>query len=299
MKVWLMGGGLGLLLGWTLQRTGLTEHAAGLLRLKRPMQGRTTVVALGWAMLLVAGLGWLAVLDVDHLQILQLTGGTLAGAVLLGVGLGISGYTPGTALAAVGGGALLPAVCTVAGGLVGAWCWQALGEKLQAVNGLFAPVEGTLFRTTLTAPYLLPGGFWLHGAAGLVVLGVGLCIGRGRRSPAVETVPVQEVRPPVPETPPTPEEVAAETVVAALPQEEPLTVDTSEPTLAETEKQAAAEEAAETAQEEPVPAAETALSPAERLLAGKTPVGSEALPAAEPTPLIHPVEDAEKKRPDD
>ena len=44
---------------------------------------------------------------------------------------------------------------------------------------------------------------------------------------------------------------------------------------------------------------QAAMDPAERLLAGKTPMASEAMSAAEPVPLVRAAEDEEKKETDD
>ena len=85
MKDWLFGGILGLLLGWTLQRCGLPRpcDVQRLLSLRQPRQTRTLITALGFTIVLAAGLGWLAVLDVDHFRVLPLHGGTILGALLM------------------------------------------------------------------------------------------------------------------------------------------------------------------------------------------------------------------------
>ena len=55
----------------------------------------------------------------------------------------------------------------------------------------------------------------------------------------------------------------------------------------------------ETPQKEPDGEKQAAMDPAERLLAGKTPMASEAMSAAEPVPLVRAAEDEEKKETDD
>ena len=85
MKDWLFGGILGLLLGWTLQRCGLPRpcDVQRFLSLRQPRQTRTLITALGFTIVLAAGMGWLAVLDVDHFRVLPLHGGTILGALLM------------------------------------------------------------------------------------------------------------------------------------------------------------------------------------------------------------------------
>ena len=108
-----------------------------------------------------------------------------------------------------------------------------------------------------------------------------------------------EATPTALDAPPTPEAAAAETVVASLPQEEPLAVDTAETTLPKEVTDALENKGKETHDKEPDEEKQAAMDPAERLLAGKTPMASEAMSAAEPVPLVRAAEDEKKKETDD
>ena len=83
--LWL-GSGLGLVLGWIFQRAGLArphtlKEALGM---RQRSLWRMLLIALGTATVCVAFLGWLAVLDVDHLEILPLNGTLVVGSLILG-----------------------------------------------------------------------------------------------------------------------------------------------------------------------------------------------------------------------
>ncbi len=293
MSAWMLGVMLGLGLGLCFQRMGWDEPR----RVRAALAGRDRMLlrvlgtALFGGMMLVAGLGWLAVLDVDHLEVPPLDGGVVLGALMMGAAMGAVGYTPGSLLAALGGGRILPALSALGGAVAGAWCvqaipglipalkglfpplegtvfrttltapilpalsalggavagaWcvQAIPGLIPALKGLFPPLEGTVFRTTLTAPWLLPGGFWMHGAVGLALLLVLLCAVRSRPSVQEEMLPAAaRTAEENAQQPPTPEDTAAETLVAALPQEEPLTLDTVPAELPEKVREALTEEA--------------------------------------------------------
>lgn len=246
MSAWMLGVMLGLGLGLCFQRMGWDEPR----RVRAALAGRDRMLlrvlgtALFGGMVLVAGLGWLAVLDVDHLEVPTLDGGVVLGALMMGAAMGAVGYTPGSLLAALGGGRILPALSALGGAVAGAWCVQAIPGLIPALKGLFPPLEGTVFRTTLTAPWLLPGGFWMHGAVGLALLLVLLCAVRSRPSVQEEMLPAAaRTAEENAQQPPTPEDTAAETLVAALPQEEPLTLDTVPAELPEKVREALTEEA--------------------------------------------------------
>ena len=177
--LWL-GSGLGLVLGWIFQRAGLArphtlKEALGM---RQRSLWRMLLIALGTATVCVAFLGWLAVLDVDHLEILPLNGTLVVGSLILGAAMGFTGYTPGSMLAQLGGGKPLAGLCAVAGGVAGAVCYGWIASPVEAINGWFPEIAGTLSRTTLTSPFLLSGGFLLHGAVGVILLAVGLCVGQ-------------------------------------------------------------------------------------------------------------------------
>ena len=183
---------------------------------------RMLLIALGTATVCVAFLGWLAVLDVDHLEILPLNGTLVVGCLILGAAMGFTGYTPGSMLAQLGGGKPLAGLCAVAGGVAGAVCYGWIASPVEAINGWFPEITGTLSRTTLTSPFLLSGGFLLHGTVGVILLAVGLCVGGERPGQAespqaatrMEAPPVRSAETAA-EAPPSPEDASAETVVAS------------------------------------------------------------------------------------
>lgn len=247
MNAWITGAVLGLGLGLCFQRIGWSEPR----RVRAALSGRDRMLlrvlgtALFGGMMLVAALGWLAVLDVDHLEVPPLDGGVVLGALVMGAAMGVSGYTPGSMLAALGGGRMLPALSALGGAVAGAWCVQLLPKVTTGLRGIFPPLEGTVFRTTLTAPWLLPGGFWLHGAVGLALLLVLLCAVRHRSEAREDPLPAAaRTAEENAQQQPTPEDAAAETLVAVLPQEEPLTLDTVPAELPEKVREALTEEAA-------------------------------------------------------
>lgn len=93
--LWL-GSGLGLALGWIFQRAGLArphtlKEALGM---RQRSLWRMLLIALGTATVCVAFLGWLAVLDVDHLEILPLNGTLVVGSLILGAAMGFTGLYP-------------------------------------------------------------------------------------------------------------------------------------------------------------------------------------------------------------
>lgn len=215
----------GLLLHWgQFSRAEGLRHALGL---RRSLTLRTGLTALGWGVLLTSLLMWLAVIDVDRVDVLPLSLGTLLGGALFGVCAGLCGFTPTTAFAGLPRN--LDALCVIVGCFAGTLLSPAL-------NGLLAPLHTpwtstTLFQVTLDEPWLLSGGNLGLGALGALLATWGLCV----PSPKPVIVPDEVIAeraaeaedPPSAEESPDPEEAPAETVVAVLEGEEPLIVDTA------------------------------------------------------------------------
>lgn len=232
----------GLLLGLATQLGGYTrpEGLKSALGFRRGAPIKTLLYALGLSMAAVALLCWLAVLDVDDIEVLPLSGGVLLGAVLAGVAAGWLGYLPWTAIGGVGGGRTLEALCVAAGCLLGAWGMELLPTVADGALALPPQSGATLFQMTLDEPYLLGGGFLSQGCVGLALMVAALCI----PMPKAVEVPEPAAAPTPPlALPPAPEEAREETFIALLPNEEPLIVDTT----AEGQTEAEAEEEAETA----------------------------------------------------
>ena len=161
MNAYLIPGMTGLLAGLLLHWAGFDreQNLRAALGLRRSLALRTGLTALGWGMLLTSLLMWLAVIDVDTVTVLPLSLGTLLGGALMGVLLGIAGFTPTTAFAGMGSGGGLECLCLLAG------CW--LGTSLlPSLEGLLAPLRtappyaaATLFAVTLDEEHLFGGGF--------------------------------------------------------------------------------------------------------------------------------------------
>ena len=252
MTAYLLPGVIGLMTGLLLHWAGFsrTEGLREAMGLRRSLALRSALTALGWAMALTALLMWLAVIDVDTVEVLPLSLGTLLGGALFGVAAGLSGFTPTTAFAGLGGGNAAEALCVLAGCFAG---------TLLLPEGLFSSLHtaepfaaATLFQVTLDEPWLLEGGFLGQGCAGLILAAAALVIpSPGVRLLTDAEVAAQAAVTPMPALPdsepdadpdpdpapeaapepsaeaPAPEDAPAETFVALLEGEEPLVVDTA------------------------------------------------------------------------
>ena len=265
MRELLLGGGTGLVLGIAVQRMGLTRREClrqtAALRDRQAL--RVLLMSLGLSTLLVSLLMWLAVIDVDELQVVPLHGGTVLGGLLFGAVIGWMGQTPGSAAASLGGDRFFEGACGVAGCLAGAALLPVVRSVFPAIRSLLPESGLTWFRVTLDKPYLFAGGFLGQGCAGFLLLALSLCIRRERPASAPAEKPAAP-----PPTSENPEDVREDTVVATLPGEEPVVVDMAEEP-AESENAPVMEEPS---------AAEPELSPAED--AGDA---AEALSSAEKT----------------
>lgn len=222
LMIW---GGLGLLFGAAVQHCGFAtaEGVYGAASFRRGGMVRTVLYTLGIGMMLTAFLCYLAVIDVDWVEVLPLGGGTVLGGVLFGAAAGLAGIVPGTALAGIGGGRLLESLSAVVGCVAGAYLAGIL--PLDAVNGLFPAVEGTLFRMRLDGPYLLDGGFLALACLGALVCVVGLTVPMRKRTVEDAAWPEDDLNVSTP-APMAEHERQTKAFVALIPEEEPLVVDT-------------------------------------------------------------------------
>lgn len=231
MTVWLIPGMIGLLAGLLLHWAGFSR-AAGLrltLGLRRSLALRSALTALGWGLVFTALLCWLAVIDVDTIEVLPLSLGALTGGALLGIAAGLCGFTPMTAFAGLGGGNALEALCVLAGCAAGGLLHPALSARLAPLHEASPYAAATLFKVTLDEPFLLDGGFLGLGCLGLVLAEIGLCI----PSPKPVLIPDEEIATQAEAlsaaeaaVPPAPEDTPADTFIALLEGEEPLAIDT-------------------------------------------------------------------------
>lgn len=221
------GGVAGLLLGMAAQSMGMgdRQQVSASIALRSRGMLRATLYALGLGAMLTAFLGWLAVIDVDLLTVLPLHGGTILGAAVFGTAAGLTGVTLGGALTMTGGGCFLEGLCAVIGCLAGAAALPWLGPVTTWAQTWFPAMDQTWFRVTLDEPYLWSGGFLGQACLGAVLAALAVILGPERKAePAAQPEPR--------DTPPVStdaEEVREETVVATLPGEEPVVVDTAAP----------------------------------------------------------------------
>ena len=264
MKDVILWGAMGLWVGMALQVSGFSGAAqlSGERAGRRGAAQRALLYTLGLGMMLSALLCWLAVIDVDWIEVAPLHAGTILGGIMFGMAAGLTGMTPATALTGLGGGRFWESLCGVLGCAAGA----ALGSRLplEGVQALAPRAEGTLFHLTLRNGFALPGGFSALACLGLLVCTVALMIPMAREqdAPPEEELPdgvspdgvstdgaarpeMEEptAEAPLPEDEPLPEgkvptegrmipgeETASdETFVALLPEEEPMIIDTAEP----------------------------------------------------------------------
>ena len=197
----LLHGLCGWLLGFTLHRTGL-GRPRGLrdaLSLRRSHALRSALALMGYALAVTALLGYLAVIDVDLIEVLPLSAGVLLGGTLLGIAAALAGFTPITALTGLGGGHALEAAATLLGFAAASLLTPML--PLQALHHAPPYLHATLFRVTLDEPFLLGGGFGALALTGILLVIIALCIPAPRPQP---------MNTPAPETPPPPDAPAPE-----------------------------------------------------------------------------------------
>ena len=225
MNAIIFGGLTGLMLGLAMQAAGLTDarQFRDTVALRRLDMLRMVLAFLGFGALLTAFLGWLAVLDVDLLTVRALSAATILGGVLAGAGVWLCGLMPGTALGGVGGGNFWESLCVVAGGLIGALALPYVADWVQPLGNM-AWSRATLFRVTLDAPYLMPGGFLGLGIFGFVLLALAAYVPVPR--PEREAVPVEE---------PDPEPEAHEFIPVLLPGMENMMTGVVDPMLMDDE----------------------------------------------------------------
>lgn len=263
MKDVILWGAMGLWVGMALQVSGFSGAAqlSGERAGRRNAAQRALLYTLGLGMMLSALLCWLAVIDVDWIEVAPLHAGTILGGIMFGMAAGLTEMTPATALTGLGGGRFWESLCGVLGCAAGA----ALGSRLplEGVQALAPRAEGTLFHLTLRDGFALPGGFSALACLGLLVCTVALMIPmvRGQDAPPEEELPdgvspdggssdgvspdgaarpdMEEptAEAPLPEDEILPEDrmipgeetASDETFVALLPEEEPMIIDTAEP----------------------------------------------------------------------
>jgi uncharacterized membrane protein YedE/YeeE len=126
---------LGLAFGFLLSRGRASDYDAivAMFRLRDPHLALLMATAIVTAAAGLAALRRFGARTLDGrllaLECKPLHLGTVVGGAIFGVGWGLSGQCPGTALAQIGEGKLL-AVVTVLGMLAGTWAYGALADRL-------------------------------------------------------------------------------------------------------------------------------------------------------------------------
>ncbi|MCF3628689.1 YeeE/YedE thiosulfate transporter family protein [Thalassospiraceae bacterium LMO-SO8] len=176
--------------GFVLDRIGATNPNViiGMLRLSNLHLAKTIFLAIGAAsVLLYAGL-MLGIVDPGHLDVKDAYWGVFIGGLLLGLGFALSGYCPGTGLAAAATGRW-DGVVFVLGGLVGAAAYMATYAWVKSTGALdhvlggkatLGPLSGTSY------PAMLDGisGEWVGLALGVAFIAVAALLpGRLRAGP--------------------------------------------------------------------------------------------------------------------
>jgi hypothetical protein len=127
-----IGLALGLMLGFLLQKGGVTDYDVIVGQL---LLVDFTVVKIG---LSAVGTGMIGIYALRHLGLVRLhpkpgsVGGTVLGSLIFGVGFGLLGYCPGTISGAMGQGALDAMVGGIAGVLFGAGIFANYYESLRS-----------------------------------------------------------------------------------------------------------------------------------------------------------------------
>lgn len=160
----LLGLFIGAAFGAVLQLSGASSHTKiiGTLRLKDFTIMKLIMTAIGVGLI---GVHVLDVLGVAHMRVkdLYLPGIVVAG-LIFGVGFAVTGYCPGTALAAAAEGKA-DAWVTIVGGLVGALTFAFL----------FPSLESSLASLGGFGPVTIHGSFGINGLLVALPLG-GLCL---------------------------------------------------------------------------------------------------------------------------
>lgn len=153
---------LGTAFGAVLDRIGASNPAVigKMLALINLNLMKTILLAIGFASVLMFGGQMLGLVDVGHMSVKTAYVGVFIGGLLLGFGWALSGYCPGTGVAALGTGRR-DAFAFIAGGLLGAAAymvtypsWKSSG-LLDAVAGgavTIGPVPGSKYEGLISLP---------------------------------------------------------------------------------------------------------------------------------------------------
>ncbi len=144
---------IGAAFGAVLDRIGATSPSCivGMAKLTNLRIIKTILLAIGVSSALMFGGQMLGLVDIGHMSVKSAYAGVFIGGLLLGVGWALSGFCPGTGVAAAGAGRK-DALFFIAGGLLGAAAYMVTYPAWKA-SGLLDGFAGG--KVTIGA---IPGG---------------------------------------------------------------------------------------------------------------------------------------------
>jgi len=133
---------IGGLFGFVLDRIGATNPTkiGTMLNLTNLHLMKTILLAIGVGSVLMFGGQMLGLVEVGHMSVKTAYTGVFIGGLLLGFGWALSGFCPGTGVAAAAAGRR-DALAFIAGGLLGALAYMLTYPSVKA-SGILAPVLG-------------------------------------------------------------------------------------------------------------------------------------------------------------
>ncbi len=133
---------IGAAFGFALDRVGATNPNViiGMLGLRNLHLMKTILLAIGVASVLMFAGQMIGVVDVGHMSVKTAYAGVFVGGIVLGLGWALSGFCPGTGLAAAATGRT-DALVFIAGGLAGAAGFM-LTYQWFADSAIMAPIAG-------------------------------------------------------------------------------------------------------------------------------------------------------------
>jgi len=133
---------IGVAFGAVLDRIGATnpDLIGKMLNLTNLNLAKTILLAIGIGSVLMFGGQMIGLVDVGHMSVKTAYVGVFVGGIMLGVGWAVSGYCPGTGVAAAAAGRK-DAMFFIAGGLLGAAAYMAVYPSMKAM-GLMDKIGG-------------------------------------------------------------------------------------------------------------------------------------------------------------
>ncbi len=133
---------IGGLFGFVLDRVAATnpQYIIKMLNLTNLHLAKVILLAIGVGSILMFGGQMLGLVDVGHMSVKTAYVGVFFGGILLGIGWALSGFCPGTGVAAAATGRK-DALFFIAGGLLGAAAYMATYPSIKAM-GLLSKIGG-------------------------------------------------------------------------------------------------------------------------------------------------------------